>query len=126
MIEKILSFLKKYHRLIIWTILGFVFILDIITTTVGLQNGGYETNPVMKPFVGSMLQHSIIKIVAFVFVIIMVEYAIKYLKRRDEEKKSPLHDFYYKIFYILLIFALLYLILFYSITVFKNMIIIGY
>jgi len=118
---EILSFLEKYHRWILWTVLGILFICDIITTTIGLQNGGTEQNQAMKPFVSDILQHSIIKILALVLSFVLIESLIKFSEKMVEKDNSRFTDFVYMVFYGIIIIGLLSAVIFYLMTVLRNL-----
>lgn len=123
---EILSFLEKYHRWILWTVLGILFICDIITTTIGLQNGGTEQNQAMKPFVSDILQHSIIKILALVLSFVLIESLIKFSEKMVEKDNSRFTDFVYMVFYGIIIIGLLSAVIFYLMTVLRNLRIISW
>ena len=39
------TLVKKYHRHVLWLILGLLFALDIFTTSMSLHLGNFEKNP---------------------------------------------------------------------------------
>ena len=51
---------KKYHRYLLLGTLGLLFILDIVTTTVALEQGNSEQNPFMIPLVQDPFLHLLI------------------------------------------------------------------
>ncbi len=120
-IRSIYTFVKKYHRHALWIILGFLFGLDIITTTFCLQLGGSEQNPLMIPFVDNPLLHGIVKIIAYVILFIVVERAVIFIHERKPEKKPFFLRLNFQILYGIIIFVLVYLIWIYLNVVFSNM-----
>jgi hypothetical protein len=71
------DFVKKYHRHFFWILIAILFVLDIITTTIGLQVGFYEQTLFMIPFVGNPILHVIIKLIAFVILFVVLEGLLK-------------------------------------------------
>mgnify|MGYP001061603971 CR=1 FL=1 len=49
--------MKKYHRHTLWVVLALLFALDIFTTTVCLEQGMFERNALMIPFVDLVKQY---------------------------------------------------------------------
>jgi hypothetical protein len=114
------SFVKKYHRHILWIILGLLFGLDILTTSIGLQMGNVEKNPYMIPFVSNPGFHGIVKIIAYVFLFVVVEGAVVFINERKPEKKPFWIKLNFQTLYGLIIFALMYLISVYVYVVASN------
>lgn len=103
-----------------WIILGFLFGLDIITTTFCLQRGGSEQNPLMIPFVDNPLLHGIVKIIAYVILFIVIERAVIFIRERRPENKPFFIRLNFQILYGIIIFVLVYLIWIYFNIVFNN------
>jgi len=101
------SFIERNHRRILWITLGVLFIVDIITTTIGLQKGGYEQTLFMIPFVENPILHLLIKIIAFIFILGVVEGAFNFINRIPFDEKFSLNKLCYFISYALLILGLL-------------------
>jgi len=118
--QSIYTFVKKYHRHVLWLILGFLFGLDIITTTFCLQLGGSEQNPLMVPFVDNPLLHGIIKILAYVILFIVIERAVIFIRERRPEKKPFSVRMNFQILYGIIIFTLVYLIWIYLNVILSN------
>jgi len=68
---------KKYHRYFLWIFIAVLFVLDIISTTIGLQMGLYEQTLFMIPFVENSFYHFLIKLLAFVILFIVLEGLLK-------------------------------------------------
>ena len=83
------TIVKKYHRHILWLILGLLFALDILTTWIGLHLGNFEKNPFMTPFVTNPVLHGMVKILAYIFLFIVVERTVLFI----QEKKPRTHAF---------------------------------
>lgn len=114
------SFVKKYHRHILWIILGLLFGLDILTTSIGLQLGNVEKNPYMIPFVTNPGFHGIVKIIAYIFLFVVVEGAVVFIDERKPEKKPFWIKLNFQTLYGLIIFSLIYLIWLYVYVVAGN------
>ncbi len=119
------SIVRKYHRHILWVILAFLFALDIFTTTVSLQQGNFEKNPFMVPFVKNPLLHGIVKISAYIFLFIIVERAVLFIQEKSPEKKPFWIKLNFQALYGLIIFVLLYLIWIYYYVFISNIVIIS-
>lgn len=104
------SFVKNYYRQILWMTLGVLFILDIITTAIGLQSGGQEKTSFMIPFVQNPFHHLIIKIIAFCIIWISIEPILNWLNKNVLEEKVPLNKFCYAVTYWIIILGLVYVI----------------
>jgi hypothetical protein len=100
--------LKKYHRQFLWITLGLLFALDIVTSTIGLQKGGIEQNPFMIPFVENPLLHLLVKIIALVFVFILIEGSLKLVCKITSEQQSFWNKLSFQISYGLIILGLVY------------------
>ncbi len=117
---------KKYHRHILLGSLGLLFVLDIVTTTVALQQGNSEQNPFMIPLVQDPVLHLAIKVVAYIFLFVTVERAYHVLIRIESRKKrSSWERMFLQTIYALVILALVYLISFYVYVVAQNTMIIS-
>jgi hypothetical protein len=115
---------KKYHRYILWLILGLLFGLDILTTSIGLQLGNSEKNPFMMPFVNNPVLHGIVKIIAYIFLFIVIERAVQFINERKSEEKPFWIKLNFQTLYGLILFALIYLIWVYLYVVVRNMLLI--
>jgi hypothetical protein len=75
----------------------------------------------MEPFVSDILQHSIIKILAFILSFVLIEFLIKFAEKMVERDNSRFTDVVYMVFYRIIIIGLLSAVMFYLITVLKNL-----
>jgi hypothetical protein len=119
------TYVKKYHRHVLWVILGLLFALDIFTTTMSLHLGNFEKNPLMIPFVNNPFLHGIVKIIAYIFLFVVVERAVIFIDERKPEKKPFWIKLNFQTLYGLIIFALIYLIWVYAYVVVSNILIIS-
>jgi hypothetical protein len=119
------TIVKKYHRQILWIILSVLFALDILTTTISLALGNFEKNPLMIPFANNPVLHGIIKIIAFIFLFVVVERAVMFINTKRPEKKPFWVKLNFKTLYALIIFTLLYIIWLYFYVVVSNLLIIS-
>jgi hypothetical protein len=124
-LQTLYSIIKKYHRHVLWVILGLLFGLDIITTSINLQLGNFEKNPLMIPFVQNPALHGIVKIIAYIFLFAVVERAVIFIQERRSEKKPFWIKLNFQTLYGLIIFALIYLIWLYLYVVVSNIFIIA-
>jgi hypothetical protein len=85
------SLLKNYHRPVLWVVLACLFGLDIITTTVSLDLGYFEGNPLMVPFASDPLLHGLVKIGAYLLLFGVIEQAVAFLSggRPDGQPLLP-------------------------------------
>jgi hypothetical protein len=117
---------KKYHRYLLLGTLGLLFILDIVTTTVALEQGNSEQNPFMIPLVQDPVLHLVIKGMIYIFLFVAVERAYHVLIRKESRKKRSSREIMYlQTIYALVILALVYLISFYLYVVAQNTLIIS-
>jgi len=117
---------KKYHRSVLLGTLGLLFILDIVTTTVALEQGNSEQNPFMIPFVQDPVLHLVIKVMIYIFLFVAVESAYHVLIRKESRKKRSSREIMFlHTIYVLVILALVYLISFYLYVVAQNTLIIS-
>ncbi len=79
---------KDYHRHLFWIVLACLFALDIVTTTVSLQAGNAERNPVMIPFAGNPVLHGLIKIGVFLLLFGVMEQAVRFIRERPPESQA--------------------------------------
>jgi len=114
------TLIKKYHRHALWIILGFLFALDIFTTSVSLQLGNFEKNPFMIPFVNNPLLHGIVKLSAYIFLFFVIERAVMFIQEKKPENKPFWIKLNFQTLYGLIIFALIYLIWLYLYVVVSN------
>ena len=123
---KTVSVLKKYHRWILWIILGLLYLFDIITTLIGVQNGGHEQSPLLLPYVDNPLFLLGIKIFIFFLLFIPLEAVIFLLNMIPyDENSSAIARLFYGIFYYfpygMCIFLIICVIVFYSIVQVNNL-----
>jgi hypothetical protein len=114
------TLIKKYHRHILWIILGVLFGLDILTTSISIYLGNFEKNPLMIPFVMNPGLHGMVKIIAYLFLFIVVEGAVLFINEKKSEKTSYLIKLNLQTLYGLILFALIYLIWLYVYVVANN------
>ena len=113
--KKMVSFVKRYHRWILWIILGFLNILDIITTLIATQKGGKELSPVLKYFVDDPVLLIGYKIFIFVIFFFAIESAI-FLRNKipyDENFSTmgkKIYYFFYDGIYVICIFVIICII----------------
>ena len=114
------TFIKKYHRYVLWVILGSLFALDIFTTSVSLHLGNFEKNPFMIPFVNSPVLHGFIKIIAYLFLFVVIEGAVIFIERKRPEHKSFWIKLNFQTLYFIIIFTMIFLIWAYLYVVVNN------
>jgi hypothetical protein len=114
------TLVKKYHRHVLWLILGLLFALDIFTTSMSLHLGNFEKNPVMIPFVNNPLLHGIVKISAYIFLFFVIERAVIFIQEKRPENKPFWIKLNFQTLYGLIIFTLIYLIWLYLYVVVSN------
>ena len=113
-------FVKKYHRHVLWVILGLLFALDIFTTSVSLNLGNFEKNPLMIPFAGNPALHGIVKMSAYIFLFFVIERAVLFIQERRPENKPFWIKLNFQTLYGLILFVLIYLIWVYLYIVVSN------
>jgi hypothetical protein len=116
---------KKYHRHVLWLILGLLFALDIFTTSMSLHLGNFEKNPLMIPFAGNPALHGIVKLLAYIFLFFVIERAVIFIQERKPEKTPFWIKLNFQTLYGLIIFVLIYLIWLYLYVVASNILIIS-
>jgi hypothetical protein len=114
------TFIKKYHRYVLWVILGSLFALDIFTTTVSLHLGNFEKNPLMVPFVNNPVLHGFIKIIAYLFLFVVIEGAVMFIERKRPETKQFWIKLNFQTLYFIIIFTMIFLIWAYLYVVVNN------
>jgi len=119
------TIVKKYHRHVLWLILGLLFALDIFTTTMSLHLGYFEKNPLMIPFVNNPLLHGFVKIIAYIFLFVIIERAVIFMQEQKPEKTPFWIKLNFQTLYGLIIFVLIYLIWVYVYVVVSNILIIS-
>ena len=119
------TYVKKYHRHVLWVILGLLFALDIFTTSMSLHLGNFEKNPLMIPFVNNPLLHGIVKMIAYIFLFFVIERAVIFIEERKPEKTPFWIRLNFQTLYGLIIFVLIYLIWVYVYVVVSNILIIS-
>ena len=119
------TLVKKYHRHVLWLILGLLFALDILTTSMSLHLGNFEKNPFMVPFVNNPLLHGIVKISAYIFLFFVIERAVVFIQEKRPENKPFWIKLNFQTLYGLIIFVLIYLIWVYLYVVMSNILVIS-
>ena len=119
------TLVEKYHRHILWVVLALLFAMDIFTTSVSLQQGNVEKNPVMIPFAGNPFLHGIVKISAYIFLFVIIEKAVVFIEKKRPEKNPFWIKLNFQALYGLIIFALVYLIWLYFYVLVQNILIIS-
>jgi hypothetical protein len=119
------TIVKKYHRHVLWLILGLLFALDIFTTSMSLHLGNFEKNPFMIPFVNNPLLHGIVKMSAYIFLFFVIERAVLFIQERQPENKPFWIKLNFQTLYGLILFVLIYLIWVYVYVVVRNILIIS-
>ncbi len=119
-IQAHITLVKKYHRHVLWLILGLLFALDIFTTSLSLHLGNFEKNPIMTPFVGNPVLHGIVKIMAYVLLFFVIEGAVMFIQEKKPESKPFWVKLNFQTLYGLIIFVLVYLIWLYLYVVVSN------
>jgi hypothetical protein len=119
-VSALFTFIKKYHRHVLWIILGLLFALDILTTSIGLQLGNSEKNPFMIPFVSNPGLHGMVKIAAYVFLFVVVEGAVLFINERKPEKTPFWIKLNFQTLYGVIIFVLASLVSLYVFVVVSN------
>ena len=114
------TFVKKYHRHILWIILGILFALDILTTSISIHLGNFEKNPFMVPFAANPGLHGMVKIVLFLFLFVVIEGAVLFIDGKKPEKTPVWIRLNFQTLYALILFALIYLIWLYVYVVANN------
>ena len=114
------SLVKKYHRHVLWIVLGILFGLDILTTSISIYLGNFERNPFMVPFVTNPGLHGMVKIVAYLFLFIVIEGAVLFINEKKPEKTPFWIRLNFQTLYALILFALVYLIWLYVYVVANN------
>ena len=118
--------LVKNHRRILWIILGLLYLLDIITTLIGVQIGGQEQSPLLIHFVDNPPVLLGIKIFIFFLLFIPLEGVFFLLDMIPSDEQSPaiarlLYGIFYYFPYAMGIFLILCVILFYSVVQVNNL-----
>ena len=119
------TLVKKYHRHVLWLILGLLFALDIFTTSMSLHLGNFEKNPFMIPFVNNPLLHGIVKMSAYIFLFFVIERAVVFIQEKRPENKPFWIKLNFQTLYGLIIFVLIYLIWVYLYVVMSNILVIS-
>jgi len=114
------TYVKKYHRHVLWVILGLLFALDIFTTSMSLHMGNFEKNPFMIPVVNNPLLHGIVKMSAYIFLFFVIEQAVLFIQERRPENKPFWIKLNFQTLYGLILFVLIYLIWVYLYIVVSN------
>ena len=115
----------RYYRYALWLILAVLFALDIVTTSFSLQQGFFEKNPFMIPFADNPLLHGIVKIGAFIFLVIVIETAVRFIREKRWENEPFWIRVNYVTLYGLILFALVWLIWIYFFVLINNIAIIS-
>lgn len=104
-------------RLILYVVIGCLFLLDIYTTSLGLSHGGFESTPTMVEIVGNPILHLIVKTVALCLIVLVIEvptYLVKRLNENDTRRPS------FIIAYCFLIAGLIFIITLMTLIVINN------
>ncbi len=115
------TFVIKYHRHILWIILGILFALDILTTSISIHLGNFEKNPFMVSFVTNPGLHGMVKIVVYLFLFVVIEGAVLFINRKKPEKTPLWIRLNFQTLYALILFALIYLIWLYVYVIANNL-----
>jgi hypothetical protein len=119
------TYVKKYHRHVLWVILGLLFALDIFTTSMSLHLGNFEKNPFMIPFVNNPLVHGIVKMSAYIFLFFVIERAVLFIQEKQPENKPFWIKLNFQTLYGIIVFVLVYLIWVYLYVVMRNILVIS-
>jgi hypothetical protein len=124
--EKMVSFIKRYHRWILWIILGLLNLLDIITTFIGVQQGGRELSPILKNYVDNPVLFIGYKIVIFFFFVFSIEFAILLRNKLPYDEnfstmEKRIYYFVYNAIYVTCIFLIICFIGFYLVVQINNL-----
>ncbi len=119
------TYVKKYHRHVLWVILGLLFALDIFTTSMSLHLGNFEKNPFMIPFVNNPLLHGIVKMSAYIFLFFVIERAVLFIEEKRPENKPFWIKLNFQTLYGIIVFVLVYLIWVYLYVVMRNILVIS-
>jgi hypothetical protein len=119
------TYVKKYHRHVLWVILGLLFALDIFTTSMSLHLGNFEKNPFMIPFVNNPLLHGIVKMSAYIFLFFVIEGAVLFIQEKRPENKPFWIKLNFQTLYGIIIFILIYLIWVYVYVIVSNILLIS-
>jgi len=114
------NLVKNYHRHVLWIVLGILFGLDILTTSISIYLGNFEQNPFMVPFVTNPGLHGMVKIVAYLFLFVVIEGAVLFIDEKKPEKTPFWIKLNFQTLYGLILFALIYLIWLYIYVVSNN------
>ena len=112
--------LKQYHRPLLWIVLACLFGLDIITTSVSLDLGFHEGNPVMVPFAVNPLLHGLVKIGAYLLLFGVIEQAVVFIRDQRPEEKPFLLRMNYMGLYGLILGSLVSLVWLYAAVIVHN------
>jgi len=104
--KEIYLFIERNHRRILWITLGILFVLDIITTTIGLQKGGFEQTEFMIPFVGDPVLHFVIKFFAYILIFGILEGVLIIIQQIPFEENFSWNKLCYYISYFFVIIGL--------------------
>jgi hypothetical protein len=116
------SLIRTFHRPLLWVVLACLFGLDIITTSVSLELGYHEGNPLMVPFAADPILHGLVKIGAYLLLFGVIEQAVEFIRKKQPEAEQE--PFWIRVNYLglygLIIAAQLWLIGLYSFVVINN------
>jgi len=127
--NEMLAFLKTKIRWILWIALSLFLIFDIVTTTIGLQKGGYEETSFLIPFVGDPLHHLVIKIFLFGVIFAVIEgiifvfdkIRISEISKSSDKNTLTLINWTYNLVYGTMIFVIILFLGFTAIVQVNNM-----
>lgn len=110
--------IRRYHRPFLWALLALLFVMDIITTTIGVKAGGVELNPHMAAIATDPIAQLISKLNAFALIMCIIEAYILVLKKIRLKPKSELG---YRIGYSTVILTMCGITMFYTVVVISNL-----
>ena len=112
--------LKQYHRPLLWIVIACLFGLDIITTTVSLDLGSFEGNPLMVPFAANPLLHGLVKIGAYLLLFGVIEQAVLFIRDQRPEEKPFFLRMNYTGLYGLILVSMVSLVWLYAAVIVHN------
>lgn len=115
------SFLRNYHRPALWLVLACLFGLDIITTTISLDLGFFEKNPLMIPFAANPLLHGMVKIGAYLLLFGVIEQAVLFIREKQPDNEPFFIRLHYRGLYGVILLALFSLAGFYAVVLAHNL-----
>lgn len=114
------TLLRTCHRPALWLVLACLFGLDIITTTVSLDLGYFEKNPLMIPFAANPLLHGMVKIGAYLLLFGVIEQAVLFIRKKQPHNEPFFVRLHYRGLYGVILAALCSLVWFYAMVLAHN------